>query len=302
VTEQIQGVPRTVVITGASSGIGRAAAAELARSDFLVFAAVRKPADGDKLRAELGEGLVPLVMDVTDQAAIAAAAALVGERVGESGLDGLVNNAGIGTTAPVEYVPLEVLRHEFEVNVFGQIAVTQAFLPLIRKARGRIVNTGSVGSHLTIPFGGLLCASKYALHSLNDALRMELHPFGIRVVLIEPSAIVTAAVEKTLGDVEETIRAMPPEGAARYADMLRAFTRRAYDREIHGSRPEVVAHAILHALTARRPRTRYPVGEHAGMMVRAPRLLPDRLLDRIRFRLFGMPTRFGVAVLPAPAR
>jgi NAD(P)-dependent dehydrogenase (short-subunit alcohol dehydrogenase family) len=286
---------QTVFITGASSGIGRAAVAEMRRAGFLVFAAVRKQEDGDGLRAEHGADVVPVVMDVTDGPSIAAAAEAVARRLGDRGLDGLVNNAGIGTSLPLEYAPLEVLRHEFEVNVFGQVAVTQAFLPLLRKARGRIVNTGSVGSHLTIPFGGLLCASKYALHSLTDALRLELHPFGIHVALIEPGSIYTPGVEKTLGSVEDTIRRLPPEGAARYGDMLRRFTRRAYERERRGSPPEVVARAIHHALTARRPRVRYPVGEHARMLVTMPRLLPDRLLDRIRFRLFGLSPRFGIA-------
>ena len=290
---------KTVFITGASSGIGRATVAEMTRAGFLVFAAVRKREDGDKLRAAYGPQVVPVVMDVTDGSSIGAAAAATAGYLGDQGLDGLVNNAGIGSSAPIEYLPLEALRHQFEVNVFGQIAVTQAFLPLLRKARGRIVNTGSVGSPITIPFGGALCASKYAFHSLNDALRLELHPFGIHVALIEPGAINTPAAEKTLGDVEETIRSMPPEGVSRYGDMLRRFTRRAYQRERRGSPPEVVARAIHHALTARQPHTRYPVGENAWMMVTMPRLLSDRLLDRIRFRLFGLSSRFGAALAGA---
>jgi NAD(P)-dependent dehydrogenase (short-subunit alcohol dehydrogenase family) len=293
---------KAVVVTGASSGIGRATAVELTRAGFYVFAGVRKPEDGHRLRAECGDQLVPLTMDVTDAAAIAAAVATVTELLGDGGLDGLVNNAGVGLTVPVEYVALDDLRREFEVNVFGQIAVTQAFLPLLRKARGRIVNTGSVGSHITMPFGSLICATKAAFSSLSDALRLELHPFGIHVAMVEPGSINTPAVEKTLGDVEDVIRKLPVEGAARYGRMLREFTRRAYERERHGSPPEVVAHAIHHALTAKRPRTRYPVGESAWMLVTIPRLLSDRLLDRIRFRLFGMSSRFGAALAPAPAR
>jgi NAD(P)-dependent dehydrogenase (short-subunit alcohol dehydrogenase family) len=285
----------TVFITGASSGIGRAAAAELGRMGFYVFAGVRRLEDADRLRGEIGDQIIPVAIDVTDGATISAAAALVAERLGDRGLDGLVNNAGISTATPIEYAPLDVLRHEFDVNVFGQIAVTQAFLPLLRKAHGRIVNIGSVGSHVTIPFGGLLCATKSAFNSLNDALRLELHPFGMHVAMIEPGSIYTPGVEKTLGDVEDTIRKLPPEGASRYGDMLRRFIRRAYERERQGSPPEIVAHAIHHALTARRPHIRYPVGENAWMLVTMPRLLSDRILDRIRFRLFGLSATFGAA-------
>lgn len=284
---------KTVVITGASSGIGRACAALLARERFRVFAGVRKVSDGESLRAESGEAITPIQIDVTDDATITAAVETVGALVADRGLDGLVNNAGIGMTGPVEYVTAAALRRQFDVNVFGQIAVTQAFLPLVRQARGRIVNMGSVGSEIAIPFGGALCASKSAFKSLNDALRLELRPFGIHVSLVEPGAIHTPAVDKTLGDVEAIIHALPPDGAARYGEMLRAFVRRGYDREVNGSPPEVVAKAVHHALTARRPRTRYPVGADAKTLVTLPRILPEPLLDLLRLRQLGLPTAFG---------
>jgi len=277
----------TVVITGTSSGIGRASAARLARAGFRVFAGIREEADAQSLRAE-DPAIVPITIDVTDPASIASAKhQLEGEL---DGLDGLVNNAGIGLTAPMEHVPLDVLRQQFEVNVFGQIAVTQALLPLIRRSRGRIVNMGSVGSHIAIPFGGVLCGSKSALSAMNDALRLELRPFGIHVCLIEPGAINTPAVDKTLGDVERIVQALPPDGRDHYAAMLREFTRRAYERERAGSPPEVVARAVHHALTASKPNIRYPVGKDARVLVTMPRLLPDRWLDAIRLRLFGMRT------------
>jgi NAD(P)-dependent dehydrogenase (short-subunit alcohol dehydrogenase family) len=284
---------KSVVITGASTGIGRACAIHLAKAGFRVFAGVRKAQDGEALRAECGDALVPIEIDVTDAATIAAAARTVRAELAGRGLDGLVNNAGIAIPAPVEHVAADVLRRQFDVNVFGQIAVTQAFLPLIRRARGRIVNMGSVGAHITVPFGGALCATKSAFKSLTDALRLELHPFGIHVALVEPGAIHTPAVDKTLGDVDGLIRALPPEGAARYGDKLREFTRRAHAREINGSPPEVVAAAVFHALTARRPRVGYSVGRDARLLVTLPRLLPDRMLDGVRLRLFGMPTQFG---------
>src|SRR5580704_15709158 len=151
---------RSVVITGASSGIGRACALDLAEHGFRVFAGVRKSQDGADLRRAAGEAVVPVEIDVTRTATIAAALGVVASHLDGRGLDGLVNNAGIGNAAPVEFVGADDLRHQFEVNVFGQVAVTQAFLPHIRKGPGRIVNIGSVGSHVTMPFGGALCASK----------------------------------------------------------------------------------------------------------------------------------------------
>jgi NAD(P)-dependent dehydrogenase (short-subunit alcohol dehydrogenase family) len=284
---------KAVVITGASSGIGRATALYLAERGFRVFACIRKQADGEALRTESGGRVVPVVLDVTDRATIASAARAVQEQLGEHGLDGLVNNAGIATPAPIEYMTEEVLRRQFEVNVFGQVAVIQAFLPLVRRARGRIVNIGSVGSHIAIPFGGALCGSKGAFSLLSDALRLELRPYGIHVCLIEPGAISTPAVDKTLGDAEAVIGALPPEGAARYGTKMREFMRRGHERETKGSPPEVVADAIHHALTARRPRLRYAVGADATMLVTLPRVLPDRALDQVRLRMLGLRTAFG---------
>lgn len=280
---------KSVFITGASTGIGHASAIHLSRNGFLVFAGVRKTSDADRLTREGGENVVPVAIDVTEDASIGGALETVRPRLAARGLDGLVNNAGIGISGPVEYVTKEVLRRQFEINVFGQIAVTQAFLPLIRQARGRVVNMGSVGSHISMPFGGALCATKSAFRSLNDALRLELHPFGIHVSMIEPASIHTPATDKMLGDVDADIAALPPEGRARYGDMLREFTRRAYEREQAGSPPEVVAAAVLHALVEEHPRARYPVGKYSTVLVNMPRFLPEGLLDRIRYRLFGMP-------------
>jgi NAD(P)-dependent dehydrogenase (short-subunit alcohol dehydrogenase family) len=284
---------KSVLITGASSGIGRATALLLAGRGFRVFAAVRKPSDGSALEAEGGGSVSSILLDVTDRALIARAAGAVREQLGGGGLDALVNNAGIAQPAPLEYVSEEALRHQFEVNVFGQIAVTQAFLPLIRGVRGRIVNIGSVGSHIALPFGGALCASKAAFSSLSDSLRLELWPSGIHVCLVEPGAIRTPAVDKTLGDPEALIGSLPPEGAARYGAALREFMRRGHARESKGSPPQIVAEAVYHALTARRPRLRYVVGADARSLVALPRLLPERLLDRVRLRMLGLRTEFG---------
>jgi NAD(P)-dependent dehydrogenase (short-subunit alcohol dehydrogenase family) len=197
---------------------------------------------------------------------------------------------------PVEYVTPGDLHEIFDVNVFGQIAVTQAMLPLLRKARGRVINISSVGAHIAIPFGSLINASKSAFGTFSDTLRLELHPFGVRVCSVEPGAIKTPAVEKTLGNVAAVVANLPASGAAQYGDMLKRFAARAYAREMNGSPPDVVARAVLHALTAPRPRTRYQVGKHARLLVTLPRILPDWLLDAILLRLVGLPAKFGAVV------
>jgi NAD(P)-dependent dehydrogenase (short-subunit alcohol dehydrogenase family) len=284
---------KTVVITGASSGIGRSSVSRMVQSGWRVFATVRKPQDGDQLRSDFGTNVTPAIMDVTNRASVTATAEQIAPLLQDSGLDGLVNVAGVGKMRPVEYITRDDLEEIFNINVFGQIAVTRAFLPLLRTARGRIVNISSVGAHIAIPFASLINATKSAFGILNDTLRLELHPFGIHVSVVEPGAIRTPAVEKTLGDVEAVIRSLPPKGAAQYGNMLRDFARRGYEREMNGSSPDVVAQAIQHAFTAKRPRTRYRVGKHATLLTTLAAFLPDRLLDTIRFRITGMPTEFG---------
>jgi NAD(P)-dependent dehydrogenase (short-subunit alcohol dehydrogenase family) len=258
-----------------------------------VFAGVRKAQDAERLRADLGANVIPVILDITDRVAVSAAAETVSSELHESGLDGLVNIAGVGKVCPVEYMGHDSLLEIFSINVFGQIAVTQAFLPLLRTARGRVVNITSVGAHIAIPFGSFINASKSAFANFSDTLRLELHPFGIQVSAVEPGAIKTPAVDKTLGDVEAVIRSLPHDGAAQYGEMLRGFARRAYEREMNGSSPEVVAAAIHHALTATSPHTRYRAGKHASLLPFLAAVLPDRLLDKIRFRITGMPGKLG---------
>jgi len=286
---------KTVVITGASSGIGRASVSRMVQSGWRVWATVRKTQDGDQLRSDFGTSVTPVIMDVTNRASVTAAAEQVASLLRDSGLDGLVNVAGVGKVGPVEYMTQDDLQEIFDINVFGQIAVTRAFLPLLRTASERIVNISSVGAHIAIPFGSLINATKSAFGIFNDTLRLELHPFGIHVAVVEPGAIKTPAVVKTLGDPDAVIRSLPPKGAAQYGDMLREFAGRAYEREMNGSSPDVVAQAIQDALTAKRPRPRYRVGKHANLLAALAAFLPDRLLDKIRFRITGMPTEFGSA-------
>jgi NAD(P)-dependent dehydrogenase (short-subunit alcohol dehydrogenase family) len=293
---------KTVVVTGASSGIGWASVSRLIQFGWRVFATVRKPADGEKLRSEFGADLEPVTMDVTDRATVVAAAGQVTSQLHGRGLDGLVNVAGIGMVRPVEYVTPGDLQQIFDINVFGQVAVTQAFLPLLRRARGRIVNISSVGAHIAIPFGSALNASKAAFGIISDALRLELRPFGVHVSVIEPGAIRTPAVEKTLGDIETVIANLPAEGAAQYGEIMRRFVTSGYKMEMNGSSPDVVAGAIHHALTARRPRIRYRVGKHAHILTALPRVLPERLLDALLLRMAGMPTEFGALALSEGAK
>jgi NAD(P)-dependent dehydrogenase (short-subunit alcohol dehydrogenase family) len=294
-------VSGAVVVTGASSGIGRACALLLDRYGFQVFAGVRKEQDGRSLQSAASERLTPLLIDVTDASSIAQAAARVREAVGSRGLAGLVNNAGIGVLGPVEYLPLDDLHEQFDVNVFGQIAVTQHFLPLLRQGRGRVVNIGSIGDRIAMPFGGALCASKSALASLNDALRMELRPWGLHVCLVEPATIATPAAGKVQAASEALLRRLPSEGAQQYADMFRTYTRRVVEQEKQGSSPDVVAAVVLRALTAARPKTRYLAGKDSTLLSLLPRLVPERLLDLLRLRIFGLPTAFG-ALNNIPAR
>jgi NAD(P)-dependent dehydrogenase (short-subunit alcohol dehydrogenase family) len=286
---------KTVVITGASSGIGLASALRMGRAGWGVFATIRKESDRDQLLKQSRLNIVPIMMDVEDHSSIIAAAEEIASRVSGSGLDGLVNCAGIGLMQPLEYTNLHDLHRIFEINVFGQVAVTQALLPLLRHKRGRIVNITSIGVNLAIPFGGLLTAGKSAFAMLNDTMRLELHPFGVRVCAIEPGAIATPAVDKTLGDVEGVIRNLPEHGKAQYGPMLRAFALRAYAREKKGSSPFVVACAVHHALTSDRPRVRYRVGKHAKLLAALPRIFPESLLDSIRLRMFGLPVELGVS-------
>jgi NAD(P)-dependent dehydrogenase (short-subunit alcohol dehydrogenase family) len=288
-------VKKSVVITGASSGIGRASALRMFKAGWRVFAAVRKMDDGKKLQSEISQEITPLVMDVQDRVSITAAAEQLSSELEGQGLDGLVNVAGIGMVRPIEYATAQDLQTIFEVNVFGQIAVTQAFLPSIRKARGRIVNISSVGAHIAIPFGGLLNASKSAFWLLSDTLRLELRPFGIHVCTIEPGAINTPAVDKTLGNVEAVIANLPAQGVAQYGEMLKNFAARAFAREAHGSTPDVVARVVKRALTSRRPRTRYQAGKDAKFLVTLPRFVPDSLLDVLQLRALHLPSKFGEA-------
>jgi NAD(P)-dependent dehydrogenase (short-subunit alcohol dehydrogenase family) len=271
---------RTVLVTGASTGIGRATALRLAAAGFTVFGGVRKRADADSLVAAASGTVIPLILDVTDAKAIAAAAKAITARVGDAGLDGLVNNAGIAAAAPLEFVPIDEFRNQLEVNVVGQLAVTQAVLPLLRMARGRIVNVTSIGGLVAGAMLGPYHASKFALEAMTDTLRVELRPWGIRVSAIEPGAIATP-IWATSGQRADRMLAGADDAERLYGRSIAGARAGAVRAARDGLPPDEVAKAIERALTASRPRTRYPVGTDAKIGKAVVAKLPDRLRDRV---------------------
>ena len=254
---------KTVLVTGASTGIGAACARSLTARGCRVLAGVRTAGDAP-------DGTEEVLLDVTDAMAIAAAAARV------DSLDGLVNNAGIVVASPLEYLPLDELRHQLEVNVVGQLAVTQAFLPALRAARGRIVIVGSIAGRSALPFLGAYAISKFALEAMADALRLELAPDGIHVSIVEPGTIATPIWRKP----RPLLDTLPAEAIERYGGRMAAFRAMAAARAKNAAPAETVVQAIEHALAAPTSKTRYLVGRDAKMRSAIERL-PDRVRDRV---------------------
>jgi len=236
-----------VLITGTSTGIGRASALHLASRGWQVLAGVRKLADGEDLRAEGGLAIRPIRLDVTDPSTIAAARDEVLATLGESGLRGLVNNAGISSLGPLEAMSVDLVRQQFEVNVFGTLEVTRAFLPLLRQGRGHLVNIGSAAGHTGIPFSGAYCASKAALAALSEALAGELSPQGVRVTLIEPGSFRTPIWEKSTGPGDRGTSDLE----SRYARSLERAREMASQAARLGGDPRRVAHAVARTLEGR---------------------------------------------------
>jgi NAD(P)-dependent dehydrogenase (short-subunit alcohol dehydrogenase family) len=279
----------TILITGASTGIGAACARTLDRRGFRVFAGVRSEAAGEKLKLQASSRLTPLKIDVTNTALIAAAAKTVGEAVGDAGLAGLVNNAGVAVPGPLELVPLEAWRRQFEVNVLGQVAVTQAFLPLLRQASGRIVNISSVSGGLALPYMGPYSASKHAIEAITDALRFELRPWNIRVSAIEPGPIETPIWAKSTAAAEELSSQTSEELRSLYRDRL-ALIEAAIAYKARTAAPVAsVVRAVVHALTAKNPKTRYLLNWNAWLSFKGLRMLPDWFRDWIIRRAIGLP-------------
>ncbi len=282
----------TALITGASTGIGQATALRLARAGWTVLAGVRGAADGERLSGEAPSGRVqPLILDVTDFQQIMQAAGRVAELADAGGsspgrLDALINNAGIGYGGPLELIHPDDLRKQFDVNVLGQVAVTQAMLPALRAAHGRILFMSSVGGRVAMAFTAPYAASKHAIEAFGDALRVELATSGVQVGLIEPGSVATPIWDKARETGDQIT--VPPELQQQYGHVPEAMDKALQDTAKRGVPAEQVAATIERALTARRMRSRYVVGRDARAMIFARRLLPDHVFDRVAKRVLGV--------------
>jgi len=272
---------KRVLITGASTGIGEAAALRFAREGHRVFATVRKASDGDRLRARAQGELHPVRMDLRDVGSIEAAAREVGDALGAEGLDALVNNAGVYVLGPIELVDLEELRQILEVNVVGQVAVTQALLPHLKRARGRIVFVGSAAGRFAAPLYGPYAASKFALEAVADSLRVELAAFGVGVSVVEPGAIESPIWEKGWETMRAAIDRARSEDRAAYGALIDKALENQRTSRGAALTTDAVVDALVHALEAPSPKIRYLVGRDAkiaAFMARLPRRLADRVV------------------------
>ena len=277
------------VVTGASSGIGRATARVLAVRGFHVFAGVRREQDAEQFASG---GVEPVMLDITSPADVAA----IRQRVHNDPLPlgALVNNAGVAVNAPVEVLPIEEWRRQFDVNFFGHVAVTQALLPALLQSGGRVVNISSIGGRVASPTFGAYAGSKFALEAMSDALRREVGRLGVHVIIVEPGTISTPIWSKGLALAQDLVSGISEEHRSRYGDLLVAATRQAEELERNGIDPSRVAQVIADAIATRKPRARYLVGRDANVIARVARVLPDRMMDRLIARNLGLAN-------PAPA-
>ena len=279
-----------VVVTGASSGIGRATALHLDEKGYRVFAGVRKQKDANALKKEGSERLTPITIDVTKPQSIKSAKAKVQRAVGKEGITGLVNNAGIANAGPVEHIPIDAFRDVIEVNLTGQVATTQAFLPLLRRAkRGTVVFITSIGGRVAYPFMSPYHAAKWGLEGVADALRREVKPWKIRVVAVEPGSIATDIWDRGVDNFERIAKDMPREASRLYGKQMKAAQQAVVDTGNAGIEPERVAKVVERAIRSVRPRTRYLVGMDARMALNMSRVLSDRSFDRLSRRLMKLP-------------
>jgi NAD(P)-dependent dehydrogenase (short-subunit alcohol dehydrogenase family) len=291
---------RSVLVTGASTGIGRATALRLDAAGWQVFAGVRKEADAESLQQAGSARIAPLILDITDEGQIAAAAAKIGAEA-DAGLGGLVNNAGVAVASPLETIPIDDFRHQVEVNLTGHVAVTQAMLPLLRRATaahgagaapgasqpGRVVFISSIGGRIAFPLTGAYHAAKFGIEAVGDVFRQELRPWGISVSIVEPGSIDTPIWERGERTADE-IGARSPQREALYGKAIESYRRVVKQLAERGIPPEKVAKEVEHALSASRPRSRYLVGLDAKLQARAKPLIPTWAFDRIVKRAMGL--------------
>jgi NAD(P)-dependent dehydrogenase (short-subunit alcohol dehydrogenase family) len=271
---------KAVVVTGASSGIGAASADLLQSESFHVIGCALPDTDGEAMMAKASETFTPLYMDVTDSTSISSAVDKITRHLGEGGLAGLVNNAGVASGGPLELQRTEDLRRVMEINVIGSVAVTNAFLPQLRKARGRIVFTGSMLGRCAAPMSSIYSPSKFALEAVADIFRMELRPWGINVSLIQPDVVQTPILNKSMTQTDGLFSDPSSEQSVLYEEVYRQARGRLESAAKTAITPDKVAKRVVHALTAKKPRTRYPVGWKAKVLVWL-RFLPDRWRDSI---------------------
>ncbi|PRY39541.1 SDR family oxidoreductase [Umezawaea tangerina] len=267
-----------VLISGASTGMGAAAARELAGRGYHVLAGVRREEDGAALRTG---NLEPVVLDITDAEQIDAVAARIANDPAGRPLRAVVNNAGIAINAPVEVLSMPEWRRQFDVNFFGHVAVTKAVLPALHASGGRVVNISSIGGRVAMPTYGAYAGAKFAMEAMSDALRRELEPHGVQVVVVEPGGVRTEMTGRGVERAEKVLASMSPVNAARYGGLLRAIINQANAFTASGLPAAKAALVIAEATTAKRPRSRYTIGRDAAFLTRVARFAPDRALDRI---------------------
>ncbi len=278
--------PGAVLVTGASTGIGRAITVDLAGAGAQVFAGVREISDAP---SAAGPGTVqPVLLDVTDAEQVAAAGMAVREAIGPEGLRGVVNNAGIGVGGPLEFLPIDEMRRQFEVNLFGQLAVTQAVLGMLRAhGDGRVVYTSSIGGRVALPMLGPYAASKHALNGMAESLRRELRPWRIQVSVLAPAAVATPIWSKAAEGIDDALELLPPEGRELYGETVSGMRGMVAGADEGATPPERVAEVARHALYARRPKAEYLIGREARAMATMSAALPHRVVDAMIARRSG---------------
>lgn len=278
--QSTNGKPGAVLVTGASTGIGRACALHLDQLGYRVFAGVRKVEDGADLQRSASGKLQWLFLDIIDDESIRQAQELIGARAGQQGLAGLVNNAGVAVASPLEFIPLAEFRRQIEINVIGQLQVTQAFLPMLRKGSGRLVFIGSISGRVTTPMLGPYSASKFALNAMADALHRELMPWGVHVAVVEPGRIATPIWDKSIRSAQE-LRNRLPRGAEQYYGATMDILEKRTATKNGGTPVEAVSQAVVHALGAPKPKRRYLIGRDARLGALMARLFPVHILDQL---------------------
>jgi NAD(P)-dependent dehydrogenase (short-subunit alcohol dehydrogenase family) len=267
-----------IVVTGASTGMGAATARELARRGFHVLAGVRRDVDADALR---GDGIEPHILDITVESDVAAIAERVARDPQGLPLRALINNAGVAINAPVEALPIAEWRRQFEVNLFGHVAMIQALMPSLLRSSGTVVNISSLGGKVALPTYPAYAGSKFALEALSDSLRREVSRLGVKVVVIEPGAVKTAMAERGVATADRLKDGMTADQRERYGELVDAMSNLARSFDKDGVSAEHAAKVIAKAAIASRPRTRYTVGRDAAILARLSRVLSDRVLDRV---------------------